>query len=78
MMKEMAALRRTQSYKKWGHRRFLFIFTYDVLCMHMRAPALAHMWRSEDNFEESVLSFHCGVQGSNSGCQTCATSAFTY
>lgn len=34
-------------------------------CKH--AYAMAPVWKPEDNVPESVLSFHCGFQGSHSG-----------
>lgn len=43
-------------------------FTFSV-CMHTCAVSLACVWRSEDNFQESVLFIHCRLLGSNSNCQ---------
>jgi hypothetical protein len=42
------------------------------------AHATARRWRSEDNLWESVLSFNCGIERSNSGCQIYITSTFAF
>ena len=38
-------------------------------------PQLVCLW-SEDNFQESILSFHVGLQASHSGGQSCLVSTF--
>lgn len=35
----------------------------------MWVPAMVQVWRSEDNFQESVLSFHRVGLSNQSGCQ---------
>lgn len=65
--------------------RFLLLFYYYYyyccmcVCVHVCAHTnkytyvIAYMWGPEDN----LLSFHCGSQGLNSGCQVGPARAFT-
>ena len=52
---------------------FALILTTVLLCVYMVGKA--HMWQSEDNFEDPVPSFtFMGFQGLNSGDQSCVAS----
>lgn len=41
---------------------FYFLLYLFILCAGSK-HATVHVWRSEDNLQESVLSFHCGGGG---------------
>lgn len=47
-------------------------------CVYLGAGWQVHrsIWRSEVNYWESVLFFHCGIQGSNLSPQSCGAGAF--
>lgn len=47
---------------------FYFLLYLFILCAGSK-HATVHVWRSEDNLQESVLSFHCG--GGGGGMEGC-------
>lgn len=49
------------------------VYTYDL-----HTHAMADMWKLGENFGELLLFHHCGILGSNSGCQAYTASTFIH
>lgn len=67
------------TFTSWKQPSSLKILFAIIVCVHMNAGthAKVHVWKSEDKFWESVLSFHIWVLGSNSSGPGFAANAFT-